>query len=185
VTSYVVTEGKLDEQILSMIAKQFLPGRNIVFVDGKGRSNAISLARSLLSARKEPVAFVVDADTVNPGLIEEQRQSFESLLGLVAVRSLWMVALFEPELERCLFRDPSFAERLFGGALSERQRALVDYDPKRVVMELSRERWGTEDRDHTELLRRLSQEDLAPLKEEPAIADLLRFLERVSERSAA
>jgi len=184
-TSYVVTEGRFDEQILSAVAAQLLPGRHVVFVDGKGKSNAISLARSLLSARKQPVAFMVDADTVDSNLIQEQRQSFESLLGLVALRSLWTVGLFEPELERCLFRDPSFAERLFGGPLSERHCILSEYAPRRVLGELSRERWRTEDKDRSELLRRLAQEDLTPLTKEPAVSDMLAFLGKVGERSAA
>jgi hypothetical protein len=184
-TTYVVTEGKLDEQILSAVIGQLMPGRSIVVVTGGGKSNAVSLARSLLAVRKEPVAFVVDADTVDPALIQEQRQSFESLLGLVAGRGTWMVALFVPELERCLFRDIGFAERLFGGPLSEHQRVLAEYDPRRVLKELSRERWHTEDKDHAELLKHLSRGDLAPLTEEPALRDMLKFLEEVSERSAA
>ncbi len=183
-TNYVVTEGSRDVEILSAVARQFLPGRRIVFVDGQGKSNAVSLARSLLSARKQPVAFVVDADTVDRDLIHEQRQTLESLLGLVAVRSLWTAALFEPTLERCLFRDLGFAERLFGGLLSERQRVLAEYDPRRLLQELSRERWHTEDKEHAELLRRLSQHDLTPLTEEPAIRDMVKFLEKAGDLSA-
>lgn len=114
-TNYVVTEGSRDVEILSAVARQFLPGRRIVFVDGQGKSNAVSLARSLLSARKQPVAFVVDADTVDRDLIHEQRQTLESLLGLVAVRSLWTAALFEPTLERCLFRDLASPSASSGG----------------------------------------------------------------------
>ena len=184
-TSYVVTEGRLGEEILSAVVQQLLPGKHVVCVDGKGRSHAISLARSLLSVRRQPVAFMVDARTVDRALIQEQKQSFESLLGLVAPASLWKVALFEPELERCLFRDLGFAERLFGGPLSERHRLLCEYDPRRVVRELSRERWHTEDQDSTELLRCLAAEDLAPLAAEPAIHLMLAFLSEVNQRSAA
>lgn len=186
--SYVVVEGKLDVDILSAVKRSVAPGIDVVFVDGKGKSNAVSLARSLLVARKCPVALVVDADTVNPNLVQEQRQGFESLLGLVAPRDLWAVVMFEPEIERCLFRDPGFTERLFGDPLSERDRVLAEYNPRRALYELAVGRWGVGDGKqaiHGELVRRLGLLDLKALAEDPAVKELLAFVQGVSARSAA
>ena len=39
-----------------------------------------SLARSLLVRRKKPVAVVMDADSMNPEVIEERRESIDELL---------------------------------------------------------------------------------------------------------
>jgi hypothetical protein len=126
----------------------------------------------------------LDAGTLNPDLVHEQRAGLSTLLGLVAAPGMWKVALFEPALERCVFRDAAFAERLFGGSLSKRQRVLAEYDPKRALAELSQERWGsTEDR--AELVRRLAGGDLTPLTEEPALREIVEFLREASARSAA
>jgi hypothetical protein len=183
--SYVVSESKADQQILSAIVKRLLPGQNIVVADGDGKSNGISLARSLLVARRQPVAFAVGAHTLDPDLIREQRQSDQMLLDLVADQNSWIAVLFEPELEGCFFRDDVFTERLFGGQISERQRDLAAYDPRRVLRELSLERWGTEDKGRSVLLAHLAKHDLAPLERDPAIESLVRFLDGVSKRSAA
>ncbi len=183
-TCYVVTEGKSDEQVLAFVVAQLCPGRNIVVTAGGGKSSAVSLARSLLSVRKEPLALTLDADTLDPDLLHEQRAGLETLLGLVAPPGLWKVALFQPTLERCFFRDAGFAERFFEGPLSERHRVLAEYDPKRALAELSRERWHAEP-SSAELLARLGRQDLAPLTQEPALREMLAFLEAASERSAA
>jgi hypothetical protein len=183
--SYVVSESEPDQRILSAVVKRLLPGQNVVVADGDGKSNGISLARSLLVARRQPVAFAVGAHTQDPDLLREQQQSIDMLLNLVADPSSWAAILFVPELERCFFRDPGFSARLFGGPLSDRQRDLAEYDPRRVLRELAGERWGTEDPDHAVLLEHLAGHDLAPLADDPGIATLVRFLDGVSKRSAA
>jgi hypothetical protein len=183
--SYVVSGSEPDQRVLSAIIKRLLPGQNIVVADGGGKSNGISLARSLLVARRQPVAFAVSAHTRDPDLIREQQQNVDMLLGLVADASSWAAVLFVPELEGCLFRDPAFARRLFGKPLSDHQRDLAEYDPRRVFRDLAAKHWKTEDAERSVLLEHLAELDLAPLAKDPAIATLVAFLTRVSERSAA
>jgi hypothetical protein len=76
---YIVVEGKSDAAAL----KRFLPPAikaKCRFIVGKGRSSAISDARTLLVLSKEPVALVVDADTNDPSQLKKQKTTLRQLL---------------------------------------------------------------------------------------------------------
>jgi hypothetical protein len=179
VRSFIVTEGgKFEEWLVAAFVKEMLPDLKVRVVAAGGRSNASSLASSVLLETREPVALVLNAHTVDPDLLRIQRQESEMLLDLAAHSSLWTVALFEPEIERCFFRRIDFVEELLGAKLTERQAALIEYDPKRILKEIAP--------DYRELLPQLlAGKSLAPLKEDPALRQVVDFLEEVHRRAAA
>lgn len=181
--SYVVVEGAFDAALVSTVIERFLPEQEIIVTEAGGKSSVVSLARSLLLTRKCPVILAVDADTVDQQAINEHTQDLKALLGMTADPSLWKVVLFVPAIEVTILQDMQFAETLFNGKLTPVQRALIPYDPKRVLRELTREYWSTEN--GSDVIRRLSDLDLTPLKEAPAIREILDFLAAVRHRQAA
>ncbi|TKD08940.1 hypothetical protein [Polyangium fumosum] len=177
--SHVVIEGgRFDRDLVKLFVDEMLPGLDIQVDDAGGKSNTISLARTMLRESPEPLALVIDADTVKPDLIRQQRQELETALGLVADPSLWTVALFEPEIERCFFRNIPFLEDILGKKLTDVQRALSEYDPPRVLREL-------EPGYKKVLLGKLAGKSLAPLKDDPALRQVCDFLENAHRRAAA
>jgi hypothetical protein len=177
--SHIVTEGgPFDRDILKAFVQDVLPDLDVRVVAAGGKSNTISLARTMLRESREPLALVVDADTIHADLVREQRQELETALGLVADPSLWTVALFEPAIERCFFRNIPFLEDLLGKKLTDVQRALSEYDPRRVLSELESDY-------RTTLPRRLMGKSLAPLKDDPTLRQVCVFLEDAHRRAAA
>src|SRR5947207_6144800 len=82
---HVVTEGKTDELLVrKLLTDELIHHPQIRVVEAGGRSSAQSLARSILGARSEPVAVVIDADTVDSAQLSGQRDFLESYFGKVA-----------------------------------------------------------------------------------------------------
>jgi hypothetical protein len=97
----VITEGDADAAVL----KKILPKRSdndVKIVSGGGRYAAASMARSILVAREETVAFVMEAETDSERLIAEQRSSFNELLGQVAPEARFKVFMVVPDFETIL-----------------------------------------------------------------------------------
>jgi len=76
---YIVVEGSDDASILRRILPTAVKAK-CGFVVAKGRSAAISDARTLLVLSKEPVALVVDADTTDNFEVEKQEATLRELL---------------------------------------------------------------------------------------------------------
>src|SRR4051794_40219032 len=78
-TLYVVVEGKESADYL----RRILPDRaraKCEFVLGKGKSSAISDARTLMVLSDRPIALVLNADTENLEEVERQRDTLRQLL---------------------------------------------------------------------------------------------------------
>lgn len=182
-TGYLVVEGPQDQILWTGIVKHMLPKADIQVIPGGGKYNAISLAETLVIRRQAPVAFVVDADTTDATLADQQKQEFETLLGLAGSHALWCVELFLPEMETCFFADPGLAEAIF--TLDVRQRALVEFAPKRVFIELVRQRWGAEKDAHRRFIDTLSSQQWSLFVRDSTIAAVLSFFRQLGNRSAA
>jgi hypothetical protein len=179
VKSRIVVEGKGFERTLIVeFLKEMVPEQEIRVIDGGGRSNTRSLARTILLDYQEPTVLIVNANTVNKDQLAEQTRELEMVLDMAADPGLWTVALFEPTLERCFFRNISFIEDLIGRRLTDVEKALAEYDPRRILTQL--------EPDYTQTLPlKWRGRSLAPLKEDPALARVCEFLERVHHRAAA
>ncbi len=177
--SNIVSEGgEFERTLLADFFERTLPGLNIRVIAGGGKWNTVSLARTLLLDLREPTALVVDADTVNENLIAEQKRELENSLSMVAEPALWTVALCEPEIERVFFRNISFVEALLGKQLTDIDKALSEYDPRRVLKQIE------PNYKHT-LPAKWRGRDLSPLKEDPALAGVYDFLDAHHRQAAA
>lgn len=145
---------------------------NIRLMARSSESGADALARSVLIDEHNPVALVLDADTVNPQRVAESYDYFAQSLGEVAHRKLWGIFLAVPELLSLLFADRAILESLVGGPVTEVQLVRGRYEPKVVLAELLKER-GISDE---EFDRRLAQADLTPLRQLAPVRELAEFV---------
>jgi predicted ATP-dependent endonuclease of OLD family len=122
-TVYIVTEGQSDADLLKrLMPKELLEG--VTIVPAGGLSSVKSLASSLLVRRRKPVAIVIDADSAEPELIQERRQSIEEVIESVAGGVPVKVVVAVPALDSPLPQNAAIAElRAFLRELQERSLA--------------------------------------------------------------
>ena len=170
---HVVTEGPMDEALLAFLLRRAASGRGVEIISrsGRGRSEAESLASSILAGLREPVVLVVDADSRDARRIEEQRRDFADLLGMHAPGSMWRVVLMVPEIEALLFRDPGLVREALDVELDERLLYRAKYEPRAVLKELLAEAGVS----YQDLLMRLEEADLSVLLDAPEIRQIMDF----------
>lgn len=102
------------------------------------RSGAISLGRSILVSRAEPVALVIDSGTHIHKLAQELKATILDELRSASPGVPADVFPAEPELEECLFQDPQTVERLFNIEFSdpELELKIARSEPKHEVLRL-------------------------------------------------
>lgn len=171
--AYLVTEGESDAQLLRvLLAKEVRQGLRIL--PGGGRSAAISLARSLNSARQAPVALVVDADTTNEGRVSEDRDSIGYLLRMHSSGAPIEVFLAVPEVEVLLFSDLALLTRVLGREITHDDWITGRFEPKKTLGRIL----GTNGRTGavSRIAKNLSRADVAQLADHPLIRDIRHFL---------
>ncbi len=170
--AYIVVEGEADADLIRrLIPAEFSDG--IAVVAAEGRSSAVSLSRTILGARQTPTALVVDSDTTSDALANEQKTMLNDLLRSAAGATPYLVALAIPETEAILFSAPEVLERIIGASLSETDRITARFRPKETLARLIRPAGLASVAD---LLSRLSESDLARLRCDRLVADLIDFI---------
>jgi hypothetical protein len=94
---YIVLEGVSAEVILRRLLSPLLIHLSR-FVRSQGKTAAISTARTLLALSKGPVALVVDADTLDQGRVQTNRQTITELLEAAPHRMPYQLFLAIPDL---------------------------------------------------------------------------------------
>ncbi len=164
---HVVTEGKSDVTLLT----ELLGTEASEIIEAGGWSGADAYARSILAARKEPVALVIDAGTSDPNRVMERRQFMENSLGQVGPHDLWRVYLVVPEIEALLFTDRDLLEGLVEQAISEEDYIRGRYEPKKVLEKL------LNGKPRQKVFEdRLPKLDLSSLYQLPLVRELRQFI---------
>ncbi|MCI0456456.1 MAG: hypothetical protein L0Z62_05690 [Gemmataceae bacterium] len=169
---YVVVKGPTDQAILETILREETEQVPLTFAAGGTWSGADSLARSLLLMRDEPVALVLDANTTEESLVQEQRTFLQESLREVAPEARWQVCLFVPTIEVLFFLDPNLEGVLFNQKLSAGDRLEARFRPKAVLGRVLQEQklsWE-------ELLHRLQKADVTALRETSPLTELREFV---------
>jgi hypothetical protein len=131
----VIVEGETDKQfVLAVFAAATVTQAEAVVAGG--RSSAISLARSYLTLPSRTVALLLDADTSDAALAQEQRDILDGSLGTVAPAWQYGIFLAVPAIEATLFTTPQVAAAAFGNTLSADAMLRGKYEPKRTIAEL-------------------------------------------------
>lgn len=171
--AYIVTEGEFSATLLAkLLADEVQLDTHIVSASGK--SDAQSLARSLVAARRRPVALVLDANTSEDGLVAEQRLVSRELLAMASPGIPIEVFMAVPSIERLFFAEPELLGRLLGHTLSDVERVEGRFAPRAVLGRLLK--GPTKVRSMSELLAALTEDDAAQMCKHTPVAEIKEFL---------
>jgi hypothetical protein len=142
-------------------------------------------ARTLLADRGQPVALVINVHTTYPSLITEQRLTSEDLVGPMSRRTSFCLLMAVPSLQALLFTRPNLIARAFGdgaddgGHLLELGRLSPQYAYKRL------DPGGDEDATFLKLFQALDDDDIAALRQESPVRELIAFVTEVGSPAVA
>jgi hypothetical protein len=179
---YILVEGLTDADFLRQILPQEVL-RNAELVTAGGKSGVSSLARSVLVRRKRPVAVVMDSDSMDPEVIEEQQQSTEDLIRAADASIPVKVISAVPEIEAWFFAAPEAIGRVLGEEVSAEWVSLGKRDPKGVLHQLasnSNKQWNT-----NQAIGSLDAHDIERIRAIPEVAELKTFLEMMQKSDQA
>jgi hypothetical protein len=180
--AYILVEGQTDVDFLK---KVLAPEATIdvEIVNAGGRNSIASLARSLLVQRRIPVAVFMDADSLNPSVIAENRQGIEELIKAAAAFVPVKVVVVVPTLETCFFVAPEAIERMLGAKVPPELIPLGRRDPKGVLAHLAtvnKQTW-----DLPRAIAALDSHDIERIRKTPPIEELTAFLQGLHETELA
>jgi len=183
-TCYVVVEAPTDAEILSILLETRHSSVQAEIMIGRGRSSAVSLARTMLVSRPDALtALVLDADTTDRQRISEMQAELEGSLVDVSRPERFGVFLFVPSIEACLFRDMDGLQDALGAAISTEQMVQSRYDPKAVLRNQLQRR--DEDYNAKTVRAILDRLDVCRLQDAPVVRDLLEFVARSAATAPA
>lgn len=173
--SHVVVEESVDAELFNRLLADLESVERPRVVAAGGKMSCVSMARSILVLKREPVVVVVDADTLESDVIEEQRGYLEFEMRAVSTSAEWRVFVIKPELEALFFTVPSAIERFFRIQLSAEQRVRAEYAPRSVLAGLSEKPWN-DSKTRIALIRSLTEEDLMQLRDHEQISEIRKFI---------
>lgn len=165
----LVTEGPFDVELLEWICEPEIRQQKIKPIAAGGRSAAQALASTLL-LRGESVVLAIDADTVSPEGVEEQRMFLEFELNRRRGRAHFHVELFIPEIETILFAEPEILATALRIPVEDVKVPESEVRPGEVLKRLAGGRKLT-------VMDRLKTLDAQPFRAHPHIAKILAYLE--------
>jgi hypothetical protein len=124
-----------------------------------------------------PLALVVDADTLEPDKVQEQKSFLREFLQRTAVDVPFIVLVAEPAIEIIFFYDSALIERFAGRPLTAVEWELAKNQPKRALDALKPA--GSSQSAVERLLSLLDDADIVALRQHPLIAELIAFLTAV------
>ena len=133
----IVVEDRLDAKLL----RKYLPkieGLTPRYYASAGKVSLATMARNLLVHEEGSVLVVMDTDSLNPQMAQQERLLTLATLRLVADVTRFDAFAFCPEHEVIFFETPDILERYWPGAeaLSKASLERVGYAPKRELAKL-------------------------------------------------
>jgi hypothetical protein len=148
------------------------------FVIVGGRSNISSIARTVLVKHREPVAVVLNADTLDPATIWEKQVTTEQLLRAVSGGTRFKLILCIPALEAVFFNAPEILERIFPKWPILMNPMYYSKLPKEALADLFTNGGGPTTL--SEFLDALTEEDAEHLRATGPIRELINFVSEVT-----
>ncbi|NJR21931.1 MAG: hypothetical protein HC786_07050 [Richelia sp. CSU_2_1] len=179
---YIICEGDFDAQLLKTVLPENLLTDVGVVVGGK-IYNIKSLAMSLIVSRRVPVLIVFDVGSSVPELVEFRRQDIEEVVLWVAGKTPVKIVPAIPEIETIFFQDVSLLERLLGYTPPQNLLDRAVFLPKKVLEELIAR--SNIIQDISEILDRLTEEDIEILRSAAIMQEIIQFLQSVRETAEA
>jgi hypothetical protein len=169
---WIVVGGMTDEAILrALLPSEMLP--NSEFVPVGVRSSVPSLASTILVKYRQPVAVLLDTDSLDGPVITELLTSTDELLRAVAGRIPFKVIVCIPHIETIVFDSSINLARLFPKYDPQFFLAFAKFNPKAALDFLFKNGGGPTSL--SQLLASLTPEDVAKLQGTPPIHQLMEF----------
>jgi hypothetical protein len=172
--AYVVAEEPTDGAIVRALLTPDLLDEVVLLPAGE-RSNITSVARSLLFARRKPVAVLVNTKTLDEGMIQERVQLMRELLEAAAAGVPTKIILFIPHIEAIFFQARGVLTKVFGDPLPEDVRLVARYSPKDAMDRLFAHANGP--KNLRALLDHLDRAEIDALRATPPIRELIALLQ--------
>jgi hypothetical protein len=176
--AYIVCEGDLDAQLLQRLLPEGLM-QEIEVVSAGGVSAVKSLSRSLIVRRQVPVAIVVDADSVDPKVVQERRENLVEIVESVSVNTPVKVILAIPAMETIFFQDSDLLARLLGFQPAQAILNLAISQPCQALAQLLAQ--SLTHHNQSQLINQFTHADLKILRKAPVMQEIIHFLQSVQE----
>lgn len=169
--AYIVTEGKSIAEILKrLLPENILRDTHLI----AGSSSALSSARTILVAKRLPVAFVVDANTNHQSTILEREDLLNYSLRQVSPGIPFKVFLAIPEIEIVFLQDKSFLQKRTHRNFTDLEWKLAQFQPKEFLSLVLGESFSPE-----KMLSELTDGTIDVLKKHQLVRELSEFLSSV------
>ena len=173
---YIVTEGEFNKNLVEMLIPEQYQDKVSVLATN-GYSDALSLTRSLLSARHQSnTILVVDANSTNDDNIEERKDFITSYMNRVSGNDRFAILLQKPAIEVAFFEDKTALETLTGKGYTDLEFRLAKDNPKKNFLDFLSINIG----DKKDVLDRVSADE--KLKKELRGSQLSRMLSKAIQR---
>jgi hypothetical protein len=171
----IVVEGNEDRRIIEMMLQDVADSVDYSIFVARGKSPARPLARQLAILEHFPVVLVLDADTSDPERAASEQFELEEYFSFGEFANKPKVLLFLPEIESIFFDKRKVIERHLERPLSRLEIAAGKIAPKEALRALFS--GGA-----SSLVSKLTENDLADLRDQSIIASLRKILKSNSEK---
>lgn len=179
---HIFVESPFDKQLLDRLLEDLPTPHQFLVHASNGRDAARPVARKYLLVYREPVVFVFDADNRDEAYVRRQQRDYEDYLRWGGHGIPFKVVQFVPELAVIFFEQPGPLERLLGHALDVQSKVAGRFAPMEILRDFCSELTM---RSPSDLVTRLSENDLRDLRSGKTIADLRDFVIQESAISQA
>lgn len=170
----VVTEGPFHERLLKLLLADLAAPCGVQVISGGNRDAARPLARQESLQTRQPVVFVIDADTEDAGRVAQQQRDLDYYFSWGGNGQAIRVVQFVPTIEIIFFERPRVLERLIGRRLDQAMMVAGEIAPKAV---LDRAVPALGERKLGDRLNELTLDDLHELRTHPTVASIRYFVE--------
>ena len=140
-------------------------------------SSLYSAAKTLLEIRNEPVALILDADSTEPMMAARVHDDADEVIGESAAAGPLRILVAIPAIESLLFRRPEAVRRAYA-TVSDDLLDLGLISPGDALQKMN----GSTSRYHASftIITKLNTDDVASLRSESPVRELLEFLDELT-----
>lgn len=173
--TYIVTEGQSDATLIRKVLEPKVE-TPLVFVPAGGKSSVMSMARSLMVTKRQPIAVIVDSDSLDETRVREQEHIFFDILNSSAAGVAFRLYLAVPEIEQVFFEFPTVIEAELKVQLNDMDRQEASARPSAVLKRLLATRHVVNGKE--EFFVNLSSQATKGLAQAPLFKALVAFIRR-------
>jgi hypothetical protein len=166
----------VDSNLVAMLLLKLLNDeQNAGLIELRASAPSSSLygaARTFLGIKNEPVAVVLDAKSTDEDAVERVRETAEEVIGDAGGAAPLRVLVAVPAVEALFFQRPDAVKRAFQNA----GESLIEIGKVSPANALKRLDPAGEAAASHKLMKELNAEDVAALRAQSPVKDLLAFL---------